>query len=142
MTDTLEMARKALPSQETLRDRMSYDPDTGLLVWRVHQGSSAIGSLVGYKASGYFWTRVDGRIISLHRIAYIWMTGSCPSEVDHRNGNGLDNRWQNLRPATRSQNMANRAPTKNASGFPGVKRVQQVFRIDSGMPKENSPRHV
>jgi len=40
---------------------------------------------------------------------------------DHRNGDTLDNRKQNLRVATRSQNCSNRGLTSaNSSGFKGV----------------------
>lgn len=44
-----------------------------------------------------------------------------PFEVDHKNGNGLDNRRCNLRPATRLQNQCNlRIQSNNTSGFKGV----------------------
>jgi HNH endonuclease/AP2 domain len=42
-------------------------------------------------------------------------------EIDHVNGNKDDNRWENLREATRSQNIANaRTPGCNTSGYKGV----------------------
>lgn len=41
-------------------------------------------------------------------------------EVDHINGNKLDNRRINLRPATKTQNQANRRKTKGSSNYRGV----------------------
>ncbi len=58
------------------------------------------------------------RTIYMHRVI---TNVSNDLEVDHINGDGLDNRRENLRIATRWQNAANRGTDKtNTSGFKGV----------------------
>jgi hypothetical protein len=53
----------------------------------------------------------------------------CAGElVDHKNGNGLDNRKENLRSATKNQNMWNRRSFVSKSGFKGVSLDTSVFR--------------
>jgi hypothetical protein len=65
----------------------------------------------------YTWYAVSGRTL-LHR--EIMRPGPL-LEVDHRNGDGLDNRRSNLRLATRSQNAMNRRlQANNTSGVAGV----------------------
>jgi hypothetical protein len=61
----------------------------------------------------------DGREIKMHRV--ILGITDRRLDTDHKNGDGLDNRDENLRPATRSQNLANqRVNRQNTSGFKGV----------------------
>jgi hypothetical protein len=65
---------------------------------------------------------IDGENYKAHRVIWLWMTGEWPEcLVDHRDGDGLNNRWRNLRAATYAQNAWNKRPGKrNTSGYVGV----------------------
>lgn len=64
-------------------------------------------------------SRINGKkiIVEMHNV----IMNSDKMRVDHKNGNGLDNRRCNLRIATKAQNDWNRGRQKNnKSGFKGV----------------------
>lgn len=103
-----------------LRRLFKYDPETGAVTRLVVTSNRVrIGDIVGSKktthrgknyAGQYLQVRVNSKLMYVHRIAYSLMTGEhIPNGVyiDHVNGDGTDNRWANMRLATRSQNMAN-----------------------------------
>lgn len=70
--------------------------------------------------NGYIRTRVDGKLVSMHRFVMELKTGDAV-DVDHINGKRNDNRKENLRTCTRSQNLANKPiGEKNTSGYKGV----------------------
>lgn len=108
----------------TARHLFDYDLESGILTRRIRRGvKSPAGQVVGYpNQDGYLVTHVDERTYSVHRIAWLMMTGSWPEyEIDHINGAPDDNRWSNLREATRAQNNRNTATRKdNSSGYRGV----------------------
>ena len=110
-------------TQKRLKELLCYDPDTGLFSWARGRSGCKKGQVVGY-TNGRGWLRVklDGKHYKLHRLAFLYMDGEFPSEeVDHANGVKSDNRWCNLRKATRSQNMANRKSGGNSvTGYRGV----------------------
>lgn len=82
--------------------------------------------LVGQEAgsihkTGYRHVTWRGKIHKVHRLIFLLEYGCLPSEVDHINGDRQDNRIENLRAATRSENQCNRgAIASNTSGYPGV----------------------
>jgi len=70
----------------------------------------------------YRQIKIDGANYQASRLAVLWMTGQWPKrkyDVDHRNLNKGDDRWSNLREATRSQNKAN-IPGRSRAGLKGV----------------------
>ena len=111
-----------------LRELLHYDPETGVFT-RIKivapQSRIKIGDVAGSLWDGYWRIKLGGRggrSYAAHRLAWLYMTGSWPEdEIDHANLNSADNRWENLREACRSTNIANtRRRSDNASGFKGV----------------------
>lgn len=109
---------------ECLRAALNYDPDTGEFRWRAPRKSIRVGDLAGkiVSGTGYRSIKIDGRQYLAHRLAWLYINGVWPSEfIDHINGSKDDNRWANLREATRTQNAANQGVSRaNRSGYKGV----------------------
>lgn len=110
-------------SFERLREVLHYDPDMGVFIWLVTEGRRMkAGKLAGHYGDLYVRIKIDGEMYKAHRLAHFYMTGSWPpADMDHRDLNRHNNRWSNLRPASRSQNCANQGLRKdNVSGHKGV----------------------
>jgi hypothetical protein len=107
-----------------LRSILHYDPDTGIWTWRITQSNRAVaGAVAGCKnRNGYVEIKIGGHTYKAHRLAFIYMLGAEPAyEVDHVDTDKSNNRWMNLRPATRAQNGWNRRTyLNNTSGDKGV----------------------
>ena len=108
---------------ERVRELLDYDPETGVFTWKVSRGRAPKGAMAGKNdPRGYLMIRVDRRGCWAHRLAYLYMTGAMPAaDVDHINRDKSDNRWANLRAASRSDNLANASQRPgSASGYRGV----------------------
>lgn len=124
--------KNPLPSIQELNRRFAYDPLTGDLTTREREGddpyiaaynrryaNKVIGTL---QNAGYRFINVApfGMMLA-HRIAWAIHYGEWPGELDHKDGNKLNNRIENLREATRGQNTHNR-PGSALSGYKGVRK--------------------
>ena len=104
-----------LPPLELLRDKFTYNPDTGVLVHnKTYSSYIKRGDIAGYKRSdGYIQVKVSGTAYLSHRICYYLQTGTEPNYVDHINRVRDDNRFSNLTSVTHAVNMNNKTDYKN-----------------------------
>lgn len=110
---------------DKLKQELNYDPETGLFTWaRIGIGRPRSKKAGSRKPDGYIVIRVMGYQISGHRLAWAFTYGSFPEKyLDHINGNPEDNRIENLRLASPSQNISNsRLRQDNPTGVKGVRR--------------------
>lgn len=110
-----------LPEQNRLLEVLSYNPETGDLLWVDHPTKA------GQEAnsiSGQVW--IDDVQYVTARVIWKMVTGEDPAVlVDHRDVDMYNNRWDNLRLAERWQNNSNtKLRADNVSGMKGVRRYQ------------------
>ena len=110
-------------SQKELKEVLDYDPDTGMFRRKKSKRIDSVGKETGKCATswGYRVIKLNGKVEKCHRRAFLWMTGSIPSNIAHINNDRSDNRWINLRAVDNAQNTHNSKIRKdNASGVKGV----------------------
>ncbi len=108
---------------------LEYNEITGVFIWRVGR---CAGKIAGCKSGdGLRWQiNIKGKVYQAHRLAWLLKTGAWPKEIDHKDVNGLNNSWCNLREATRHTNLANtRLRRRNTTGFKGVSVHSQTKKF-------------
>lgn len=140
------MAEKSLITPEDLRKLVHYDPETGELQWRERslewfksrRSCKVWNKRYSWKpcfnvpgSDGYGHGRVMGNNLLGHRVAWAVHFGKWPDgQIDHINGDRIDNRLCNLRVVEPGANSRNRKRTVlNTSGVAGVhfNKKQQVW---------------
>jgi hypothetical protein len=137
-----------LPSQKYLRECFDYEPETGKLLWRhrplahFHHtrtrkaesyqrawNAAFAARLVGYASpDGYIVVCLNDRKHQVARVIFKLMTGDEPPQVDHKDRDRSNNRWDNLRGANAAQNKANSGVSaRNQCGWKGVNAQRGKF---------------
>lgn len=152
------MANKALPEQSVLLQLLRYEPETGKLFWRERgvewftpsnaRSAEHIRSLwnvryankeafTSINGNGYLSGNILGSGAVAHRIIWKMLTGINPVQVDHVDGDRLNNRGSNLRNVSAAENTQNqKRRSDNTTGITGIykyayerKHMKWVARI-------------
>ena len=109
-------------TQELLQALFVYQND-GALIRKIQTNPRAReGEVAGCpNKAGYLRIRINGKLYMNHRLIWFLHHGTWPTAIDHINGNNQDNRIENLRECTYSQNMHNcKTKKNNTTGIKGV----------------------
>jgi len=129
-------------TQSELKKIFIYDPDTGIFTRKITTSPNAIaGDVVGTeRKDGYLQVSINKKFYLLHRLAWLYINGYFPEEIDHDNRIKDDNRACNLVESTRLQNSKNRSlSSNNTSGHHGVREQDGRFvaKIDNNGKSEH-----
>ena len=103
--------------------REIFDYNNGCLVWKINRTNGVkAGDIAGsVQKSGYIRVSINDKPYSAHRLVFFWHHGYFPKFIDHIDRNRSNNKIENLREATPTQNQGNRNLSKtNTSGYRGV----------------------
>jgi hypothetical protein len=125
------MRKTPIPIFDYVSEQLKYDPETGIVTWRDEPGrrkdwrTSYALKRAGFlnKSHGYRVININYHPELEHQLIWLLMSGWWPAhEIDHEDGVRANNKWSNLRAATKKQQQANRATlgSANKSGIRGV----------------------
>ena len=116
---------------ELFKEHFSYDADTGMLtcIKKIKYSKRHIGDIVDsitrVKNNVYYSVSLFGKTYKAHRVIWAMHYGYMPDTIDHKDGNGLNNRIENLRDTTQADNCKNRAhQVNNSTGYSGITYVK------------------
>lgn len=136
---------------ERLKQVLHYNPETGIFTGLIARGkrTDCVGKVIGKypNSHGYVLIVIDYIKYSAHHLAWFYMTGEWPkwgdAEVDHRNRNRADNKWENLRKFAHQKNSFNHPIEKNnTSGILGVSFDAQIKRWRPSISPNGRMKHL
>lgn len=145
------MAKNDNLTADYVRQILEYNPENGVFYWKRRYGVMEswnvqnAGKSTGWaNSNGYLIITIAGKRYRAHRLAWVWMTGEWPEfDIDHIDRNRTDNRWCNLREATRSENHANRRMQHNNKlGFKGVHIHRETGKYRAQIRIKGKSKHI
>ena len=138
------MTEKILTAQK-LKEVVHYNPETGEFTRKDPKLRSCNGTIPKNPRHAYLNIGIDYRVYKAHRLAWLYTHGEWPKgQIDHINGDKLDNRISNLRVATPSQNKQNarKARSDSRSGLLGATWYSKGKKWRAAIQVDGKKKHL
>lgn len=133
-------------AQDLVRELFDYNEATGELIWKVSTAIRIkIGDVAGSlnKISGYYQVMINNKNYRLHRIIWLWQYGYTPTTLDHIDRDRTNNKIENLREVTVSENNQNKSlSSNNTSGYKGVNWDKREGKWRAKIQLNNKMKHL
>ena len=132
-------------TKELLHEFLDYNEQTGWLVWKVHRGGTARkGARAGtIDYEGYRLVSIYNKTYKAHRLIWMYMTGSWPvGVIDHIDRNPDNNKFDNLRDCSHSDNAHNKFSSRGKSSYQGVYLDSKSGRPTAMIRLNGKPRYL
>lgn len=132
-------------TQNELKQCLKYDPITGKFTRTKTSRVSSDGTVGTVQKKGYRSIYVKNKAYAAHRLVWLYVHGCWPKDqIDHINGNRDDNRVENLREVTNSENTRNRRNPQGSNPYLGVtkKRWRSGFRWCARIMLNGKSKHI
>jgi hypothetical protein len=134
---------------DQVKQILDYDPETGIFRWKYSpspfvKANDIAGCIKNGPNGGHRSIKINKKSYFAHRLAWLVVTGEWPEfDIDHINGKRDDNRYSNLRLATKAQNNHNRSINKNNKiGYKGVHLHKQSGKWKAQIAHNGKKKHI
>ena len=131
---------------EKLKEYIKYDPYTGIFVNKINRGKAKKGAILKPDNTcnhKYGRVSLEGQYYLLHRLAWFYMTGRWPiSTIDHINNISTDNRFCNLREASKAENEYNSKSKGGSSKYKGVSLYKKTGKWTAQIHINGRKKHL
>lgn len=132
-------------NRDLLKSVLNYNKKTGVFTWKKKTSrKTVIGREAGgIDVAGYRVIGIDGKTYYAHRLAWLYCYGYFPKQIDHKDGDRLNNKISNLRECSHSQNIFNAKKAKNnKSGHKGVSWHKEAGKWEAYVCFNNTKKYL